>query len=268
MRKLMIAAIGVLTMAALAWATDVWKKPYDQWDKKDVIKVLNDSPWGKTVRIQASWEGNGNAFPAQSPGMQQQPPQSAPPSGGSGGGSRPGGTGGGGMGGGGMAPGEGGAGGISGVQSGGTPMATFVVRWVSAHTMREAFVRNAELSGQMNQSQAQQQLSQNPDVYQVMVAGPDMLPFEQSTEDAVKKSTDLEVKKSKEKIQAVKVEFQRSPDGQKVQDVIIDFPKTANGQPTIGPDAKGVDFSVSLSRARIHTSFDFSKMSGEQGRDL
>lgn len=261
MHKITMAAIAVLTMTALAWAADVWKKPYDQWDKKDVVKVLNDSPWGKMVRISASWENSDAALPAQSPQMQQ--PQGGPPSGSGGGGSRPGG-----MGGGGMAPGQGGAGGVSGVQSGGTPMATFVVRWVSAHTMREAFVRDAELNGQMNQSQAQQQLSQTPSVYEVMVGGPDMLPFEQSTEDAVKKSADLEVKKSKEKIQPLKVEFQRSPDGQKVQDVIIEFPKTVNGQPTIAPDAKGADFSVSLPRARIHTSFDFSKMSGAQGRDL
>lgn len=176
--------------------------------------------------------------------------------------------GGGGMGGGGMAGGGGAAGGVSGVQSGGTPMATFIIRWVSAHTMREAFVRNAELDGQMNQSQAQQQLGQTPDAYQVMVAGPDMLPFAQSTEDAVKSSAYLQARKSKEKIQAVKVEFQKSPDGQTVQDVIFEFPKTANGQPTIGPDAKGVDFSVSLARGRIHTSFDFTKMTSEQGRDL
>ncbi|HTU32507.1 MAG TPA: hypothetical protein VMF66_01750 [Candidatus Acidoferrum sp.] len=265
MRKLVLASLAVLTMAALAWATDVWKKPYEQWDKKDVAKVLNDSPWGKTVRISASWQSSGGSMPTENPQMQQ-PQGGQPSSGGSeaGGGGRPGGMGGGG----GMSSGSGGAGGVSGVQSGGTPMATFVVRWVSAKTMREAFVRNAELSGQMNQSQAQQQLSQTADVYQVMVAGPDMLPFEQSTEEAVKNSADLEVKKSKEKIQPVKVEFQRSPDGQKVQDVIIEFPKTANGQPTIGPDAKGADFSVSLSRAKIRASFDFSKMSDAQGRDL
>lgn len=269
MRKLAMAGAAVLTITALAWATDVWKKPYDQWDKKDVAKVLNDSPWGKTVRISASWESGGTALPTQNPQMQQQP-QSGQTSSGGGGGSRGGGSmgGGGGMGGGGMAPGGGGAGGVSGVQSGGTPMATFVVRWVSAHTMREAFVRSAVLSGQMNQSQAQQQLSQTSDVYQIMIGGPDMLPFEQSTEDAVKSAADLEVKKSKEKIQPVKVEFQRSPDGQKVQDVIIDFPKTANGQPTIGPDAKGADFSVSLQRAKIRASFDFTKMSDAQGRDL
>lgn len=263
MRKIAMTCSTLLVIAALAWATDAWKKPYEQWDKNDVAKVLNDSPWGKTVRISASWESSGSGLPTQNPQMQQQP-QGGQSAGGGGGGSRAGG----GMGGGGMSSGGGGASGVSGVQSGGTPMATFVVRWVSAHTMREAFVRNAELSGQMNQSQAQQQLSQSPDVYQVMIAGPDMLPFEQSTEDAVKSSSDLQVKKSKEKIQPVKVEFQRSPDGQKVQGVVIDFPKTANGQPTIGPDAKGADFSVSLSRTKIRTSFDFTKMSGAQGRDL
>lgn len=265
MRKVAVVGTAVLTIAALAWATDAWKKPYEQWDKKDVLKILNDSPWGKTVRIEASWESSGTALPTQNPQMQQQPQGGGQQPSGGGGSRGSGGMGGGGsMGGGGGAP----AGGVPGVQSGGTPMAVFVVRWVSAHTMREAFVRNAELIGQMDQSKAQQQLSQSPDAYQVMVAGPDMLPFEQSTEDAVKSSSYLQVKKSKEKIQPVKVEFQKSPDGQKVEDVILSFPKTVNGQPTIGPDAKGADFFATLARAKIHTSFDFSKMNGAQGRDL
>lgn len=267
MRKVAVAGIAVFAIAALALATDVWKKPYEQWNQKDVLKILNDSPWGKTVRIEASWQSSGTALPNQNPQMQPQPQGGGQQSGGSG--SRPGG--GGGMGGGGGAPGGGGmspSGGVPGVQSGGTPMATFVIRWVSAHTLREALVRDEELNGHMNQSQAQSQLSQTPDVYQIMIAGPDMLPFEQSTEEAVKNASYLQVKKSKEKIQPVKVEFQKSPDGQKVQDVILEFPKTANGQPTIAPDAKGGDLSVTLVRAKIHTSFDFSKMNGAQGRDL
>lgn len=264
MRKIAMAGFAILTMAALAWATDVWKTPYQQWDKKDVTKILDDSPWAKSTRISATWQSGDNAtMPMQNPQMQQPQTQAGGQQSGGGGG-RPGGMGGGG----GSPSGSGGAGGIQGVQSGGTPMALYVVRWVSARTLREALVRNAELSGQMNDSQAQTDLSKSPDVYQIMIAGTDMLPFEQSTEDAVKSASYLEVKKSKEKIQPLKVEFQRSPDGQKVQDVIIDFPKTANGQPTIGGDAKGADFSVSLERAKIRTSFDFSKMSDAQGRDL
>jgi hypothetical protein len=258
MRKAIIASTAVFTIAAVAWATDVWKKPYEQWDKKDVLKVLDDSPWAKTVRITATWESSGNAYQPMPGGQTQPQPQT---SGQQGGGAHPG------MGGGGAQPAAPPSGGMEpGMQ--GTPTAVFVVRWVSSLTVREALVRSAVLNGELNESQAKTDLSQPPDVYQIMVAGPQMLPFEQSTEDGVKNASYLEVKKSKQRIQPVKVEFQRSPEGQKVTAVIISFPKTANGQPTIGPDAKGADFSVSLARASIHTSFDFSKMDDAQGRDL
>src|SRR5579862_4152677 len=61
MRKLFLA-VTFLSVAALAWAGDTpWKdKPYDQWDQKDVTKILSDSPWAKTLRVDATWKsGNG-----------------------------------------------------------------------------------------------------------------------------------------------------------------------------------------------------------------
>jgi hypothetical protein len=261
MRRVTIASLAVLILATLAWATDAWKKPYQQWDKKDVQKILDDSPWAKIVRVPATWEGSMAEPTAPQP---QQPQGSAAPSSGAGGGSRPG------MGGSGAAGGPP----SGGMQSGGvqpaaeTPQAAFVVRWLSAHTMREALVRNAVLNGQMNQSQADTQLAQQSTAYQIMITGPQMVPFEQSTEETVKNAALLQLKKSKQKIQPEKVEFQRSPDGSKVTAVIIAFPVTMGGQPTIGPDARGAEFSVTLGRTRIQTSFDFSKMEGAQGRDL
>lgn len=259
-----MASMAVLVLATLAWATDVWKKPYQQWDQKDVQKILTDSPWAKVVRVSATWaSSNSEMLPPQ---QEQRPQSSAPSSSGGGGGGRPGMGGGGGASSGppsgGMQPGGGMQGGAE------TPQAAFVVRWVSSQTMREALVRNAELTGQMNESQGQSQIAQQPPAYQIMITGPQMVPFEQSTEEAVKNAAYLQVKKSKQKIQPEKVEFQKSPDGSKVAVVIIAFPKAAGGQPTIAPDAKGAEFFVSLARTKIQTSFDFSKMEGAQGRDL
>lgn len=267
MRKVIMAGLAVVAIAALAWASDAWKKPYQQWDKKDVQKILDDSPWAKTVNVTAKWEGNGSMEPMNRP--QQQPQPTAPQSSGGGGGGRPGTGGGGGMSGGGGAPGGGMQPGMAGGGGGGgIPVVPFVIRWVSARTMREAYVRSAELSGTMTESQAKAELAQSPSVYQVLVAGPQMSPFEQSTEGAVKSAAYLQVKKSKQKIEPVKVEFQRSADGSKVQAVIISFPMTAGGQPTIAPDAKGAEFFVEVGQTKIHTSFDFSKMNTAQGRDL
>lgn len=52
------------TLAALAWASDPWKaKPYQQWDQKDVAKILNDSPWAKTESVTADWQSTMTSNP-------------------------------------------------------------------------------------------------------------------------------------------------------------------------------------------------------------
>src|ERR1700730_3979341 len=54
MRKTLIGTFAILAMAAIVGAGDVWKsKPYQQWDEKDVMAVLQTSPWAK-VNVSAS----------------------------------------------------------------------------------------------------------------------------------------------------------------------------------------------------------------------
>ena len=249
--------LTVLTIAALAWASDPWKsKPYQQWDKKDVTKILTDSPWAKIARINADWEHSGMSELPSAPQPEQRE-SNAP----GGAGARPG------MGGSAQAPGgemEPGR-----MQQGGTPQVAFVIRWVSARTMREALLRGEVLDGKMSEQQAQADVATSPNVYEIVVAGPQMLPFEQTTEQEVKKGTFLEMKKSKQRIEPVKVEFQRTPDGRGIRGVLISFPKTtAGGQPTLTPNEKGAQFSIALARTKIQTNFDFTKMEDAQGRDL
>jgi hypothetical protein len=265
MRKTIIGSLAFLAVVVLAWASsDPWKsKPYEQWDEKDVQKVMNSSPWAKVVTVDADWQAGGALSAPESGGAPQPTPQ-AGGSTGSSGASRPGGMGGGG---GAAAPSAGAGGGVP--QAGPSPQASFVVRWVSSRAMREAFARSAVLNRQLNEQQAQQELAQIPDVYQVMIVGPQMQPFESVEEAAVKEQAFLAPKKTKEKVDASKVEFERSPDGKTVRVVIISFPKkTATGQATIAPEEKGAEFSVSVGKTTIKTSFDFSKMYDSQGRDL
>jgi hypothetical protein len=257
MRKAVTAGLAVLAVAAIVWASsDPWKKPYQQWDQKDITKIMQDSPWSKIVRVDAKWESSDLGLP------QSSAPQGSPAGSESGGGGmagRPG------MGGGGAGPG--------GMQSastgGGTPQAIFAVRWFSSKTVREAVVRSAVLAGQLKDSQAPAELAQPTPGYQIAVAGPQMNPFEKATEEELKNSAFLSLKKSKQKIQPEKVEFQKTPDGSTLRAVVFTFPeKTASGEPTIGPDEKGAEFSVSVGRTTIRTGFDFSKMDDAQGRDL
>jgi hypothetical protein len=263
MRKAIVGSLALLVIALLAWASnDPWKsKPYDQWDAKDVQKVMSGSPWAKVVTVDASWLAGGAVSQPESGGAPQSNPSgnTGSPAG------RPG-MGGGGGGGSSAAPS-----GPSGqpMPQGGVAQASFILRWVSSRVMREAFVRNAVLNGQMKADEGQKEVAQTPDVYQVMIAGPQMQPFDSLEEAAVKETAFLEPKKTKEKIAASKVEFQRSPDGKTVRYVVISFPKKNDkSEATITPEEKGAEFSVSVGKTVIKASFDFTKMYDSEGRDL
>src|SRR5258708_4649675 len=57
LRKSITPVSAFLLIASLACAGDVpWKgKPYDQWDEKDLQRVLTDSPWVRTTTITRTW---------------------------------------------------------------------------------------------------------------------------------------------------------------------------------------------------------------------
>jgi hypothetical protein len=267
MRKTILVSFAALVVAALVFAGgDPWKsKPYQQWDDKDVKRILEDSPWAKVVQVDVTWkadrsyssgDANGPASGPAPAGNQQAP------MGGGGGKS---------MGGGSPAPtpasnapvaGSGGVGSSSGE-------ANFLVRWVSSKTVEKAVYRKAELAGTMKPEDAEKELAKQLDVYELVVFGPDMKPFQSADEDTLKTSASLVEKKNKQKILPYKIEITRSPDGNRVQAVgFIFLRKAPNGEPTIPDDVKGVDFDCFVGGAKIHASFDISKMQDTQGRDL
>jgi len=53
MRKAILIGSTVIVLAAVIFAgNDPWKaKPYQQWDEKDVRKILADSPWSKVIEV-------------------------------------------------------------------------------------------------------------------------------------------------------------------------------------------------------------------------
>ena len=145
----------------------------------------------------------------------------------------------------------------------------YVVRWVSSRTIREAAVRSAELKGQIKPEDGEKDLAQPIDHYQVLVASPNMKVFQAVDEAALKNSTVLELKKTKEKLAPTSVKIERSADGSAIESVVFSFPKkTPSGEPTIASSEKGADFGMSVPGAKINVSFDLSKMEDPQGRDL
>jgi len=255
LRKALLSACVALSLAAIVWAGgDPWKsKPYQQWDAKDVRKVLDGSPWVRSVQVEAPWI-NGDA---DSGNGDSGAPQTQPAPGSAGQGPRPG-------------PGGGGGAGAAAAGAGPqTAFATFVVRWTSSRTIREAVYRNAILAGQLKEDAAEEQLAQPVQSYEIVVAGPDMKPFQSVDEKILEHGAFLMDRKTRQKIMPVSVKIQNSEDGKKIQSVAFYFPKKSDsGISTIGADVKAVDFLCVVTNVKIEVSFDASKMSDTLGRDL
>jgi hypothetical protein len=248
-RKLILGSLAISILASLAWAAgDPWKsKPYTQWDEKDVRKILSDSPWSKLVQVPAAWNTGGDSVGAPDPNLPSATQEHSPD----------GGVMGQGMG----APKPGAAPQI--------PQAAFAVRWFSARTTREALLRGQVLGGQMKEEEAEKRAALPVDTYQVAIAGPDMKPFQGADEKALLAKTYLTTKKTKQKIPAAAVEFERGPDGKTVLAAVFIFPKKSeSGEQTIAADEKGAEFSCSVGGANIRAAFEISKMDDSQGRDL
>ncbi len=253
--KAFTASLVCLIAAVLAWGGgDPWKsKPYQQWDANDVKKVFSDSPWSKVVQIDATWKpsdtggatGGGSVEPQSGGGMKQggsaAANQSSAPS------SQPG-------------------------QTGATPTAAeanFAVRWISSRTIREAGYRSSVIEGRLKQDEVEKQLAQPVNDYEVYLGGPDMTPFQSMDEKALQGTATLTGKKTKQHITATKAQLVRSPDGKAVQGIIFSFPKQADdGEPSISPNEKAVEFTCAVAKVKLQTTFDLSKMEDAKGRDI
>jgi hypothetical protein len=253
LRKILLSGCVVLLLAALVWAGgDPWKsKPYQQWDAKDVRKVLDGSPWARSVQVEAPWL-NGDAAAGGTDGGSTSQPGPAR---------------------GGQSPRTGpGGGGAADAASGGpqtAALAMFLVRWSSSRTIREAVIRNLVLAGQMSDDAAAQELAKPVDTYEIVVAGPDMKPFQSVDEKILQNGAFLIDRKTKQKVAPSGVKIQNSEDGKKIQSVAFFFPKKSDsGISTVAADEKIVDFLCVVTNVKIDASFDTSKMMDSLGRDL
>lgn len=237
-RRISASIVLLLGLAAVGWANQAWKsKPYQQWNKKDVSKVMNDSPWAKTDRVTAAWKTNVLMSSEEVTGSVSQYGSNASMNG-------PAGL------------------GMEQRQR----SAKFEARWISAKTMREAMLREGELEGKVTPALALRELAQTPADYQIFISGKDMTPFAKLEDADVAKITYLQLSRSKEKLSPVNVKFDRSPKG--VIGITLSFPKTLNGKPTVAANENRAELVCKLKGAILRFRFDPSKMTGKQGRDL
>ncbi len=254
MRKTLLCSCIALVVAAVVWAGgDPWKsKPYQQWDAKDVRKVLDSSPWARSIQVEAPWLNGDAAAGGTDGGSTAQP---GPARAGAG-----------------PRSGPGGGGGAADAASGGpqtAALATFLVRWSSSRTIREAVIRNLMIAGQMKEDAAAQELAKPVDSYEIVVAGPDMKPFQSVDDRILQNGAFLVDRKTKQKVAPTSVKIQNTEDGKKIQSVAFFFPKKSDsGISTIADDEKVVDFLCVVTNVKIDASFDTSKMMDTSGRDL
>ena len=249
-------------------AKDFWvEKPFDQWTEKEVIKILSDSPWGKTQMIfpgggapldMGMAGGGGPPF-----GGGGAPGGGAPAGGGAGGGVAPGGAGGpGGLGGaGGAGPGIGGPGAI-----GPPPTIPFQVTWYSSLKVRQAMMRLGQLRGTITEEQANKVLKQPMESYMLAVSSPMMKPFQELNTQNFKGRTFLLSKKNKHK----KIELKEyiSPKDRLDGLALFVFPRQDGGKSLLDSDDEEAQFVTTIGPIQIKASFKLAKMTTEGKLDL
>lgn len=234
-------------------AADVWvTKDYKQWNAKDVAEILGDSPWARPVLVHRTWSSGGELGPSN---RQENVPTehsvmySTPPS-----------------------NGPSGAVAADNAQTGAGNV-TFMVRWVSAATIRRADARNFVLAQHGDPAAAEDYANEKSDTYDVTVAGSDMTPFgsldKPEAIEQLRQKTFLENRQAKLHVEALKVDVRMAPDSKTVVAVTFHFPKTnANGSPLLATGLKGVDFRCRAGKTDVDTHFDLTKMMTQQGLDL
>lgn len=239
----LFVSLGLITVAARP--NDPWKdKDPQDWDEKDVQKILTDSPWSKVFQFGMASNGSMDSS-STAVGRTAHPDTAVDPL----------------MGGSPSAPGS-----IEPLPGMG-PVTKFTVSWHSSHTVREALLREKELAGSLP-DQARKDLAAKYDSYQISISGANLRMFGKEGAESLKAHSYLIPKNSKEKISPAKVVIQTSQNGTPVA-ILFDFPqKMASGEPTIAPAEKSAEFSAKVGNLPLKVTFDISKMSTKQGPDL
>jgi hypothetical protein len=229
----------VLSLFAIVlWASEPWKdKSYKDWAQKDLHQIMSESPWAKKIEIKA--DGGLEA------------PEGAPTAAGPPGGKE---------------EKEGAVGEEDEEDEKGE--VTFIVRWISSRTLREASARSEVLQGKITQAQIEQRIPPQPSDYQVVVVGSNMTMFQKTDESALQGKSYIATKKSKQKIAPSQVEIVRARDAKKIGAIVFHFPKKIESVELVTADEKELKFVTRAGAIEIKVEFDPQKMVDRQGRDL
>jgi hypothetical protein len=251
MRNALIAFFSISLLAATTAADEPWlDKSYRSWNQKDIHKILNDSPWAQNVQALAPWLKRTTVaqFPSRRPG-DTAPGETDYPTDVASDASQPYG----------LPP---------GAAIAKAPLATFLIRWESAKTVRAAEAREAILRGRMQPREAEEFLKQEPSEYELVLVVNPSVGLPERDEFKLQESAHLRGTRTRADVLATRAQIQESSDGKSIE-VYFYFPKrTSAGNPSLSPDETEVEFECSVAGSTIRATFHPQKMRTEAGSDL
>ena len=238
----------LVAIAEMAWAGEPWKdKPSNSWSDSDIKKILEDSPWSKTISVPAIWLRRGAqgyetgmkvTLPAgKDPNRREDPDLKTPPD-------------------------------VHDRLY--NQFARFQLRWDSSRTVRTALRLKAKRQGSGLQSGRPS--APDPEIelpeYELLLIGDVLAPFPVATESELVANTVLELKDSKLTLTPTRVKLLRRDDGQ-ILEARFFFRKTSpGGRPIIPASEKNVEFRCTVGGVLLRANFEPPKMRDASGPDL
>ena len=214
-KRTALTTVLTLFVGVVLWAGEPWnEKAWSEWGRDDVDRILQDSPWTRSVTV---------------PGAEQ-----------------------------GSFPQRGGAGRVADSVPNRAAGNIVYVRWFSATSIRQGFVRGNQLVRTAPEELATKLLEWPADYYVIQIdpynaTGDIFLPAVEDPVGQVSAGAELELSRSKQKLTPVKRETRGFSD-------VYYFARRVDGKPTIPPEETKVKFSFSVEKSRRSVTFDLSKM--------
>jgi hypothetical protein len=233
----LLLCLGVVLGAA---TKDFWEtKPFTEWNEQEVMKMLSESPWARTLNV-----FGGTLAAAQAANRVTDLPTLSTTGAGRGSGFGLPGT---------------------GYGTGGDSVPLYV-NWFSSSKIRQAFGRLALLRNEAPEAEIKKYLAEPRQDYEIAISGPLMDPFNSLTLSDFKSKTSLSSKKDKSKTIPLKNYVQ--PKDRKDGMAIFFFERQISGKPAFNPDDQEVEFSAQGKKIILKASFKLSKMMDAGNLDL
>ncbi len=230
-RKVLLTCAWVVLISPGVWASGPWtEKSYQQWDNKDLHRILHDSPWVKRFTL-TRVEVPESSLPGDTPtglAMWHYPSTATLPE--------------------------------------DTHSLPFTVRWVSSRTLREAWARRLVLQKKVPENEIEKHVPPSQDEFELAVEGPDMTPFHNVRESALKSKCYLSV--DSKRVAPTRVVLVHAKEGE-VKGILFYFPKkNSTGEPIISSHERSVGFVERGGGVDIHVNFNPQTMVDQAGIDL